>query len=339
MDDQYTFSKNNSISLIKTIAAIQVMTGHIFFHLKLSVPNTLSIIHGFINGVPVFFALSGYLIWFSIKRSNSFGAYCKKRFWRIYPELWVAVLIEIISICIFYNGWNTKDLSIFTITQATVFQFYKPVSLDEYGCGVPNGTLWTIYIMIQFYLLAYPFYKLMHGKRMFIWIIGFIISTGGALLGQFACDKIGIHAISVYYGRTIFPYFWLFYIGVFCAEFCTKLIPLLKRYWFVPLLLGIAFYYTHFDLQIGNYYVMWSLFLGAGLIGFSYAYPKLKIKNDISYGVFLYHMIFVNIFIENNMIENWWYAVAVVMLTGLFAFISYKTIGIWSSSKKCIKST
>lgn len=67
-------------------------------------PVVLDKIVSFFYGVPVFFMMSGYLIWMSVGRSARFSQYCKKRFWRIFPELWVAVLIEILVLLALFQG-------------------------------------------------------------------------------------------------------------------------------------------------------------------------------------------------------------------------------------------
>ena len=94
---------NNCLNTIRLLAAIQVLYMHTVSHLKIDMPSTFiakamdNFIH-FFDGVPIFFTLSGFLIWHSIGRSKTFGEYCKKRFWRIYPELWMAVFIELIVV-------------------------------------------------------------------------------------------------------------------------------------------------------------------------------------------------------------------------------------------------
>ena len=79
--------RENCFNLIRLLAALQVAYGHIIEHLELSIPSVVTDIFWFFRGVPVFFALSGYLIWNSVGRSKSFSQYIKKRFWRIFPEL------------------------------------------------------------------------------------------------------------------------------------------------------------------------------------------------------------------------------------------------------------
>lgn len=131
--------ESNCLNLVRIIAAIQVMFGHLVEHMKLPINDTVFRGTFFFRGVPIFFAISGFLIWFSIGRSKSYKEYLGKRFWRIYPELWVAVIIELIILVVLYRGWNLKSLALFAFGQGTVFQFWTPDSLRGYGVGVPNG--------------------------------------------------------------------------------------------------------------------------------------------------------------------------------------------------------
>ncbi|MBE5775171.1 MAG: hypothetical protein E7337_14795 [Clostridiales bacterium] len=72
----------------------------------------------------------------------------------------------------------------------------------------------------------------------------------------------------------------------------------------------------------------------AGLIGFAYRFPKLSVDPDISYGLFLYHMTVVNVFVHLGWIGRWLYAVPVVLAAVLLALLSTLTVGKWSSRRK-----
>lgn len=157
--------RDNSLSLIRLLAALQVMVGHLTHHFNLSLPTPLDNLIGFYNGVPIFFMMSGFLIWFSIERSDSAKHFYSKRFCRIYPELWVAVAVELAILLLLYNGIEWKSFFLFAVGQSTIFQFWTPDSLRGYGLGAPNGSLWTICVIVQFYLIAWPFYKLMKVRQ------------------------------------------------------------------------------------------------------------------------------------------------------------------------------
>ena len=115
--------KNNSFTLIRYIAAIAIMIGHYLTYAMnyFSVFPGYSIISGdeiiviilgkilaAIRGVPMFFCLSAYLICASVERSNSVSTYYKKRFLRIYPELWLSMILNLISITLLCGGGYCK---------------------------------------------------------------------------------------------------------------------------------------------------------------------------------------------------------------------------------------
>lgn len=326
---------SNCLNLIRIIAAFQVMFGHMVEHLELPINDMLFYLTYFFRGVPIFFVLSGYLMWFSIERSNSYKNYLSKRFLRIYPELWMSVIVDLIVIVSLYSSWDIKDLALFALGQGTFFQFWTPNSLRGYGVGTPNGALWTIGVMIQFYVVAWFFYKLIKKHHhMIIWIAltvgSFVVSGFGGFLTH---DFFEIEIVGKLYDQTIVKYFWLFSIGMFIAEFAEFFIPIFVKWWYVLLAFAFIFFITGFDLYSG-YYLMWSVCLTSGLIGFAYRFPQLSIKLDISYAVFLYHMIIVNIFVEKGYLHNWLFLVAVMLITVIIACLSTITLGNWGAKNK-----
>ena len=63
-------------------------------------------------------------------------------------------------------------------------------------------------------------------------------------------------------------------------------------------------------------------------------YTKLFINPDISYGLFLYHMTIINVFVNFGWIGSWLYAVVVVVISIIFAYLSTVTIGKLSFYRK-----
>ena len=168
-----------------------MLYGHTIVHLNIQHIPILGDFINFFYGVPIFFTMSGFLIWWSIGRSKSFGEYLKKRFWRIFPELWVAVAIElIVLICLYHKPINWLQFGAFAITQSTVFQFWTPDCLSGYGCGCPNGSLWTICVLIQFYFFAYFVYKALHGRKTWVWLITFVASLGVSMMVPLMRDHL-----------------------------------------------------------------------------------------------------------------------------------------------------
>lgn len=189
----------------------------------------------FFSGVPIFFTMSGFLIWGSIGRSKNFGEYLKKRFWRIFPELWGAVAIELIMLlCLYHKPINWLQFGAFAITQSTIFQFWTPEFLRGYGCGCPNGALWTICVLIQFYFFAYFVYKALHGRKTWVWLIAIVASLGLSLMLPFIREYLPEIARKLL-GQTLLPYFWMFLAASFVAEKKDVVLPILKK-----ILVGIS---------------------------------------------------------------------------------------------------
>ncbi len=311
--------RKNSLNTLKLIAALQVVYGHIYAHMQYSFPPLLSQTLGIFMGVPIFFMLSGFLIWNSVGRSSNFKEYASKRFWRIYPELWLGVLIEIAVLLIFFRGSiNVPLLSVFTVTQGTVLQFWTPGFLRAYGCGTPNGALWTICVTVQFYIIVWPLYKVLHKKSLIWWVGAFLI----AVLFKAASPILHQHLPEIIYDFfkvSILPYLWIFVLGGALSEFRDKTIPFLKKYWWILLALSFVVDGLNIDIDAANYGVLLYSLRVPALIGLAYALPQFNIKVDISYGLYIYHMTVVNAMIELGFIGHLWHVLIAFALSILLA--------------------
>lgn len=72
--------RNNALYLVRLLATFEVMYGHAVAHLDLSMPREISTVIHFFYGVPIFFTMSGFLIWGSIERSKNYGEYLQNDF-------------------------------------------------------------------------------------------------------------------------------------------------------------------------------------------------------------------------------------------------------------------
>lgn len=270
----------------------------------------------------------------SIGRSSSFGKYCKKRFWRIFPELWVAVAIEIIVLLLFYDHtieWG--KLGLFAFTQGTVFQFWTPGFLRSYGCGTPNGSLWTICVLIQFYIVTYWTYKWLNGKNWKFWLLALVLSVGLSVLTPFVRNNVP-EIVGKLYGQTFIPYFWMFIAGAMVSEFKSVLLPLFKKYWWIAFAFSLAIMATGCDYALGHYGLLRTLSLFFCLIGFAYAVPQVNLKTDISYAVYIYHMTVVNAMIVLGYMHKPIYLLVVTIITFAVSYLSTKCVGNWSQMMK-----
>lgn len=326
----------NSLNTVRLVAAISVMYGHVRLHLSVPTPDAVTAILDFFFGVPIFFCMSGFLVWNSIGRSRCFGDYAKKRFWRIYPELWCGVALELIVLLLLAKqSVEIVPLLAFTVTQSTFLQFWTPDSLRFYGCGTPNGSLWTICVMIQFYILAYFAYRLLHKRKLRWWIA---VQAVFILIAVASPYLSGVLPVILYklYNQTILPYFWLFLTGAFVAEKRDVIVPFLKKYWYAFIAISIFVIVSRFDVNGGpyGYGILRCIALFLGLLGFAYRFPGMNVKHDISYGIYIYHMTVVNAMIELGYTGQIRWLIIAMAISCLLAFVSERIFSRLVASQK-----
>ena len=314
--------RDNSLNTLRLIAALQVLYLHTITHLGIAGIPIAGPVLNFFRGVPIFFALSGFLIWQSIERSAGFAQYAKKRFLRLYPELWIAVAVELAVIFLLYQGpYDWPQVGLFALAQGSVFQFWTPDCLRGYGCGTPNGALWTISVLVQFYLAAWFLYKALHGRKTIVWAACILASVILYLCSGTIIRHLPAIAGKLY-TQTIFPYLWIFLSAMLIAEKRDRLLPLLKKFSPLFILGSIAFSFVPADIHSGHYPLMHTLLQIPGLIGAAYALPQLNIKKDISYGIYIYHMTAVNALIALGFSGRAWLLAAVTASSALAAILS-----------------
>lgn len=102
-------SRNNCFNTIQFLTALQVFLGYAAGHLNAELPQLPMKLLFVIQGVPVFFLISGFLIWTSLNQENNPKVFARKRILRIYPELWGGVGLSVIVIIVLYSDhikWN-----------------------------------------------------------------------------------------------------------------------------------------------------------------------------------------------------------------------------------------
>lgn len=324
--------KENNFNLLRLLAAIQVMLFHIIEHLEIKLTTAFKYFSSY-SGVIIFFTISGYLIYMSLERnSNNLRQYLCNRLGRIYPALWFSTFISFFLLV--FSGYlkinkifNIK-LLIYWFGQLTIFQFWTPEILRGYAVGTPNGSLWTITVEIQFYLLLMFIFLLKIKNIVFHVLTILSILFNIFVYTKFSKDFIFVKLFSV----SIIPYFYNFMIGVYFAKYRQFLLKLVEGKFLVWLLIYHIYvyglniypqYYVNISILISNF------LLGILVLSFTFSFRKIsKIligDTDISYGLYLYHMLFLNYFIYKFGIEGTKGKIGYyIFLTFLVAFLSDK---------------
>lgn len=317
--------KDNSLTFFRYIAAFQVLFNH-GEHMQISIPACIDIPFRLFQGVPMFFGLSGFLIWKSLEREECFRGYIKKRFFRLFPELWMVVFFSIMSIIILYEDVNGLLMGIFAFAQASVFQFWTPSELRGFGVGSPNGSLWTISVFVQFYLIIFFLHKWLKKKSLKTWLV----ILGIALAFNNLYPVIGglSEIVQKLYGQTLLPFFYLFFIGCLISRYFDFVMPLIKKFWWMFLLLDAFLLISGLDFP-GRFGPLRTISLIIAVIGLAYVI-KVQVKIDLSYEIYLIHMVVINIFVQLGCVGNYGWYILVVFLSVVFA------MGIYIAQKKIL---
>jgi len=316
---------------------MQVVFLHGWGHLGLPTEGTQWLLHavGMFPGVPIFFVVSGFLISASFERSPSTWEYLRNRFLRIYPALWVCFLVSLVTVAIFSDARTSwRSFTVWTFGQLTIGQFYNPDFLRGYGVGVLNGSLWTVTVELQFYLLL-PFLYLAFQRigwnrvcvgLCFLLFVG--ISQYYAWLADWGEESIGVKLLGV----TALPHFYLFFGGVLLQRhrgFVARALKGQVLYWCLGyLFLGITLRAIGLPVAGNRLNPLSALFLGFVVISCAYTYAdrlgRLLNGLDISYGVYLYHMVVFNVLVSVGAIRSFsMFAVgiAATVLLGLLSWV------------------
>jgi len=301
--------KVNNFDLLRIFAATQVLIFHSYSQSGGTAPAWLvPLIH--FSGVPIFFVISGYLISASYERNNDLRKYFTNRFLRIYPGMWACILLTfLLTLLLGYRMARALDLA--WLPAQLVGVIFTPPFLKSFGVGSYNGSLWTIPVELQFYLVLPLVYRFCGLHRDGAWraLLVFACFALLRLLVNYTLPSMGLAAengVEKLARYTFLPHFYLFMLGVVLQRmqiYKLRIIAGKGAFW-------VAFYLcAKLLLPVGPAVsVATSLLLGVAVISAAYTLPKLSRSvlrgQDISYGVYIYHFLFINLLAEYGLLQN-----------------------------------
>lgn len=327
--------KLSGFTLLRLIAAIQVVYVHLINHLHLPQlplhypPDLFRILSPF-EGVPLFFSLSGYFLWKSLSEHPlTFPEFARRRVVRIFPELWIITGCTALVLLLLYSPQlEAIPFLAWIAGQITFLQFWTPSCLTGFGVGCPNGSLWTITIFLQFYLVVIFLHRLLHGSKPRRWILALLVC---AILNCVPrqLEPYSPIVLTKLYQQTIFPYLSVFLFAAMVAEYERFLQPILEHSAVTAVLYFALYIGLPFDLEGSVFPLLRPMVicLFAVSFGLSVRFPILK--EDISYEIYLVHMPVVNVLLELTANPNWTTfltAAAVIPILALCLFFLNKKI-------------
>lgn len=305
--------RNNFFDFVRLYAALQVLLHHASAHLDYPLPNLVEALFSF-PGVPIFFALSGFLVsisWINNSASpDGWKSYAISRSLRIFPALWCAAIFGWL-ICLLFGKASFALSSLgfaWLLGQGSFVTFLNPDQLRDFGVGVMNGSLWTIPVEIEFYVLVPLF------ACFLLWIFrrnrfsAFAV-VAGVVWASFALQHYLHGAISAGDGASptnvplylklvkvsVFPYIGQFLLGASFVGLLTRFgqIKCSRFLIFSGLFFGILV--RLIDAGGVSSVLMSNLSLAAFFVGLGLVGSRFQLPGDISYGLYLYHMPVINL--------------------------------------------
>lgn len=333
----------NNFDLLRILAALQVVFHHGMEHLKIENEILSGFHHYFLRffpGVPIFFFISGFLIYWSFERNkDKITNYFKNRLLRLFPALWVCFVITLILILNDFEGDVSNialnsEFYVWVVGQISFFQFYTPDVLRFWGVGTPNGSLWTIIVELQFYFLL-PVILFISKRNFKIIYLFFILSI---VINFVLREDVESNLIKLL-RLNIFPYLYYFLFGSLFYVFWDKIKKHLENkmlFWLCAYVLFYIIVGLYFEIPFFDYWIYSPIKLVGDLLLIcftaSFAYTNTSISNkilkgnDISYGVYIYHMLVVNFLVQRELLNKPVYLLITFIATIFLAFLSWRFI-------------
>ena len=334
----------NNFDIIRLLAALQVVFRHTQHHFELEgiYSEVGKYFLNYFPGVPIFFCISGFLIFWSFDRnSDDIKKYFTNRFLRLFPALWICFLITLGLLL--YDSQNPTSLFrntsfyLWVLGQISFFQFWTPDILRFWGMGTPNGSLWTIIVEIQFYILV-PFIYFFRGKSKRNFIIYFLLSLsiiGNIIIGRFG-EETMIYKMG---GVTILPYLYNFLLGVLAYIFWNNIkVLVINKFW---IWISIYIFYiivcgNYLGFNLNSYFISTPFHILSNLIlsfvVLSAAFTSNDLSknllkgNDISYGIYIYHMLIINFLVQRGFIGSGIFMFITFIIVIIVSYLSWKFI-------------
>ena len=326
----------NNFDLLRLLAALQVAIVHSIANLKPTGYFARLLEAGLdrFPGVPIFFVISGVLISKSYERSDSLRDYLRNRCLRIFPALWVCLVVGVAVILALgvgsFGRITTPDWLLWWARQMSIFQGFKPAFLEPLSTGL-NGSLWTIPVELEFYIVLPALYGILRLRRR-LGNMGLLAIALASLAVQLliVSDHRSVGQARAYslLQVTLVPYLWMFLAGISIQRNWSTVRGWLvgRAHWWGLgyLMLCAAGRWLRVDTG-GNYMSPVYLLPLAGLIvSLAMSAPQLSDRilrhHDVSYGLYLYHMLVIDLLVGLAAPSAWAsFAAAIIVSLGLAA--------------------
>lgn len=331
--------RRNSLDALRLLAALQVAYLHAREYMLPG--QSYSVITHLITlfpGVPIFFFISGYLITRSFERLQSLPDYSRNRALRIFPALWVCVAVNILMVAAtgYFSAQGVSFAEVVTLflAKSSFLQFYNPQYMRAFGDGVLNGSLWTICVELQFYLITPLLYAAIGALRSKSMLV-----VAATLVASLAFNRLLYWWEPTHYDEiwwkllrvSFLPWIYMFLVGMLVQRNFEMLARFASKCPAWAALAGyivLAHLLIQMGLRTGNECSPLIFILLVFLVfRFAYANPTLAHKvlrgNDVSYGLYIWHMPVINQMLFYGLSGSYFYLVFALLSSLVLAVMSW----------------
>lgn len=280
--------------------------------------------------VTIFFIMSGYLIFISLKNSSSIVDYFWKRCLRLFPALFVMLLITLVVAVIVHTGGNIfaqRDFYTYLPSNMLLFNVHYVINgvfVDNPYPKTINGSLWSLYYEFIMYVLVGLFFPFRNNRKVVLLILtGIVILSASAsifnphfLEPQF--EKLNIGTIELYRLTASF------FSGALLSQLNIKWLN--KSFTWI-----ITFAILVISVLLGVFPVVSIFVLPVFIISFGLSFFKWlsvvpRAIGDISYGVYIYGFLVQQTLMNYFDLNPYVLTVFSVLITYVFAYFSWHVV-------------
>lgn len=279
--------------------------------------------------VSIFFIMSGYLIFISLKNSYSILDYFWKRCLRLFPALFVMLFITLVVAVMVHKGGNIfaqRDFYTYLPSNMLLFNVHYVINgvfVDNPYPQTINGSLWSLCYEFIMYVLVGLFFPFRNNRKIILAIlIGIVILSAGATLFnphilEVQFEKLNIGTIELY--------------RLTASFFSGALLSQLKLRFNRPLIWIIALSVLIISILLGVFPEVSIIVLPVFIISFGLSFFKLlsvvpRAIGDISYGVYIYGFLVQQTLMNYFDLSPYVLTLFSMLITYLFAYFSWHVV-------------
>lgn len=238
----------------------------------------------------VFFIISGYFIYQSLQRSSSLFSYYKKRFLRLFPALFVVLIITLLLSPFVYEGnvsfFENKEVYTYLPNNLSLYGFQPVINgiFDNNPYHSINGSLWTIRYEFSLYITLSVLIVFRKYQQVKVVLLGLCFLCFFVVYNMFLYRFSGSSILGMN-GYEILDLGTFFICGSLLASLNFEKI---SKKWLLALTVSItiaAIYFNVYDLV--KHIVLPVTILSFGFIPLPFFSTFGKI-GDMSYGIYIY---------------------------------------------------